>query len=37
VPFVGDTLRFLATGVGVGMVVAAMFRRSQPEDLSPAA
>jgi len=36
VPFVGDTLRFLATGVGVGMVVAAMFRRPQPEELSPA-
>ena len=37
VPFVGDTLRFLATGVGVGMVVAAMFRRSQPDEVQPAA
>ena len=37
VPFVGDTLRFLATGVGVGMVVAAMFRRPQPAEMQAAA
>ena len=37
-PIVGDTFRFAAVAVGVGMIVAALFRRSrsEPEELHPA-